>query len=199
MTAVKFGCSVRDVTEYLEVRPGGLRPSLANPLIRRIPKEETSNVGLQRLSCDADVLEDRSGSLPASIRDPFTTGRLDREDPTYEFGYPFSINCSKSRSCHHSMIHSRRARPNQKFGSYAFCELPPTQAMDAGVFFILRSILYSLNLVKGLLLQGVAELPLCLAIHSFGDWFARAASKDHSLLSHSKCRSFQVELYCKAI
>ena len=98
MTAVKFGCSVRDVTEYLEVRPGGLRPSLANPLIRRIPKEETSNVGLQRLSCDADVLEDRSGSLPASIRDLFTTGWFEQDNPTYEFEYPYHIKGSKSRS-----------------------------------------------------------------------------------------------------
>jgi len=98
MAAVKFGCSVRDVTEDLKVRPGGLLPSRIYPLIRRLPKEETSNVELQRLSCDADILEVTSGRLPESIRDPFTTGWLEQDYPTYEFEYPYHIKGLKSRS-----------------------------------------------------------------------------------------------------
>lgn len=49
MATVIFGCSVRDVTEDLKVRPGGLLPSLIDPLLRSLPKEETSNVGILRL------------------------------------------------------------------------------------------------------------------------------------------------------
>jgi hypothetical protein len=80
MVAVIIGCSVNDTTDITKVRPGGLLSSLTNLLIRRLPKEDTNSVGLLRPSCDADILEVRSGRLPSSIRDPFTTGR---HNPNY--------------------------------------------------------------------------------------------------------------------
>jgi hypothetical protein len=50
MMAVIFGYSVNDITDNLKVRPGGLLSPLMNPLIRRLPKEDTGSIGLLRLS-----------------------------------------------------------------------------------------------------------------------------------------------------
>jgi len=72
----------------LKVRSGRLLTSLINPLIRRLLKEDIGNVGLLRLSCDADILEAKSGRLPSFMKDPFTTGRLERRCATCWFEYP---------------------------------------------------------------------------------------------------------------